>query len=635
MTADVALQGYKPMFHGGSARFTHSNRGEIGQQSEVGKSHASRCRRRCTTVRLVARFPIFVCVFLTGVSACGQSPSNVNPAAQPKAMTSEHVGSLACAECHKEIYSKYVQTGMGRSMSLVTPEFLKGWPSSGSLDDKNTGLHFDVYARDAHLFQSEYQLDPNGQEIFRDTRELEWIIGAGENGFGGLVREGEYLFQSPLSFYSKAGRWELSPGYELGNAGFNRPILPGCISCHSGQANPMPEGNGRFANTPFSELAIGCENCHGPGLAHVLVHQTGFENDQGHDSSIVNPASLAPALADNICMLCHQTGDVRVLKPGKDYKDFRPGTPLDDAISILMVPPKRESPPQQDLLEHYYSMTLSKCYRKSGEKLSCISCHDPHVEPTREEAPAYFKKKCLACHTEKSCTLPLQVREHLQPADDCAGCHMQKRDVREISHSSITNHRILTRPDEPFPDIAFQQTTPALPDLIHLNPAPGRKGTAPPALVLLQAYGELVEKHPEYLTRYYTVLDQLERTDPGDPLVQGALGNRDLHAGKYQQAVEHLKRPIKEGHAKTVLYTDLAEALVKLDRASEAVEILKEAADRDPFNAELRKRLIVQLIQVKDYVNAKAQMEDYVGYFPADSFMRQLLARVQSMGQPK
>jgi tetratricopeptide (TPR) repeat protein len=212
---------------------------------------------------------------------------------------------------------------------------------------------------------------------------------------------------------------------------------------------------------------------------------------------------------------------------------------------------------------------------------------------------------------------------------------MQKRDVREILHSSITNHRILTRPDEPFPDIAFQQTTPALPDLIHLNPAPGKKDTAPPALVLLQAYGELVEKHPEYLTRYYSVLDQLERTDTGNPLVQGALGNRDLHAGKYQQAAEHLQRAIKEGPAKTVLYTDLADALVKLDHSSEAVEILKQAADRDPFNAELRKRLILQLIQVKDYMNARAQMEDYVQRFPADSFMRQLLARVQSMGQPK
>jgi Tetratricopeptide repeat len=550
-------------------------------------------------------------------------------------MASEHVGSLACAECHKEIYNKYAQTGMGRSMSRVTPEILKALPSSGSIEDKNSGLHFDVYAPDGKLFQSEYELDSDGKEIFRDTRQVEWIIGAGENGLGGLVRHGDYVFQAPLSFYSKAQRWELSPGYELGNSGFNRPILPGCISCHSGRPDPIPEGNGHFGNPPFSELAIGCENCHGPGLAHMLAHQVEFESDQGHDSSIVNPSALTPALANNICMSCHQTGDVRVLKPGKDYRDFRPGAPLDDTLSILMVPPKRESPPQQDLLEHYYSMTLSKCYRASAEKLSCISCHDPHVEPTRAEAPEYFKKKCMACHTDKSCTLPLQVREHQQPADDCAGCHMQKRDVREISHSSITNHRILTRPNEPFPEIAFQQTTPALPDLIHLNPAPGRKGTPPPALVLLQAYGELVEKHPEYLTRYYAILDQLERTDSNDPLVQGALGNRDLHAGKYQEAVEHLQHAIKGGATKTVLYTDLADSLVKLDRASEAVQILKQAADRDPFNAELRKQLIVQLIQVKDYANARVQMEDYVQRFPGDSFMRQLLARVQSMGQPK
>ena len=131
------------------------------------------------------------------------------------------------------------------------------------------------------------------------------------------------------------------------------------------------------------------------------------------------------------------------------------------------------------------------------------------------------------------------------------------------------------------------------------------------------------------------VLDQLERTDPDDPLVQGALGNRDLHAGKYQEAVERLQHAIKGGATKTVLYTDLADALVKLDRASEAVQVLKQAAERDPFNAELRKRLIVQLIQVKDYANARAQMDDYVQLFPADSFMRQLLARVQSMGQPK
>lgn len=550
--------------------------------------------------------------------------------------TSEYVGSSACAACHQEINKNYSRTGMGRSMSLVTSRFLKTWPSSGSVDDTNTELHFDVYARDGRLFQSEYQIDSNGKEIFRDVRELEWIIGAGENGFGALVRNGQYVFEAPLSFYSKAGRWELSPGYELGNASFNRLIFPACISCHSGRPNALPEGNGHFDNPAFSELAIGCENCHGPGLAHVLTHQIEPGNTgQGYDSSIVNPALLTPALANNICMFCHQTGDVRVLKPGKEFKDFRPGTPLDDTLSVLMVPPKRESPPQQDLLEHYYSMSLSKCYRGSGEKLTCISCHDPHVEPSREDAPAYFRNKCLACHTEQSCTLPSEARQHQQPADDCAGCHMQKRDVRGISHSSITNHRILARPDEPFPDIAFQQTTAALPDLIHLNPAPGKKAAPLPPIVLLQAYGELVEKYPEYLNRYFEVLGQLERSDSSNPLVQGALGTRDVQSGKYPQAVEHLRRAIADGPPKTILYTNLADALLKLDRPEEAAEALQQASDRDPFNAKLRKRLIVQLIQIKDYANAKKELEDYVQRFPADSFMRQMLERAPGIGQPQ
>src|SRR5438128_1237366 len=349
---------------------------------------------------------------LAVASACAaaQQPEPQSRPITSKAPGSEYVGSTACAGCHREIYDTYSRTGMGRSMSTVTPEFLRAHPTSGSVEDQHNHLHFDVMTRDGKLRQSEYELSADGQEVFRDTRDLEWIIGAGENGFGGLVKSGDYVFQAPLSFYSKAGRWELSPGYELGNAGFNRPILPGCISCHSGRPNAVPEGNGRFANPAFSELAIGCENCHGPGLAHVLARQIRTDAYQEHDSSIVNPASLPPPLANNICMSCHQTGDVRILKPGKDYKDFRPGTALDETLSILMVPPKRESPPQSDLLEHYYSMTLSKCYRGSGERLTCISCHDPHVEPAREETPAYFAKKCLACHTQKSCTLPLQVR---------------------------------------------------------------------------------------------------------------------------------------------------------------------------------------------------------------------------------
>lgn len=567
--------------------------------------------------------------------ACPQSRSVAREKPNSASVMSEYVGSTACARCHQEIYKSYSRTAMGRSMSVITPEWLKSHETSGSVEDAKNQLMFEVHAADGKLFQSEYQLGPEGRESFRDTREIDWIIGAGENGFGGLVRNGNYLFQAPLSFYSKAQRWELSPGYELSNAGFDRPILPGCISCHSGRPNTLPEGNGHFANPPFSELAIGCENCHGPGLGHVLAAQISPGTYEGHDASIVNPASLTPALANDICMSCHQTGDVRVLQPGKDFRSFRPGDPLDDTMAILLVPPRRDSPPQQDLLEHYYSMTLSKCYRGSGERLTCISCHDPHFEPSSPEAPAYFRKKCLACHNDQSCTLPLQVREHQQPADDCAGCHMKKRIVQEISHSSITNHRILARPDEPFPDIAFQQTTPALPDLIHLDAMSGKRDVRPPALTLLQAYGELVENHPEYLSRYNAALDQLERTDSGNPLVQAALGSRELHAGQYTEAAAHLQHAIEGGVYKTTVYTDLTEAVLKLNETSEAVTVLEKAAELDPFNASLRKQLVVQLIQVKDYANAKKEMEDYVRRFPADLFMREMLHRAQAIGEPK
>jgi len=174
---------------------------------------------------------------------------------------------------------------------------------------------------------------------------------------------------------------------------------------------------------------------------------------QGEDTAIVNPARLQPELSNNICMSCHQTGDLRLLRPGKKFSDFQPGEPLDHTLSILMVPPK-PGDPQTDLLQHQYSMTLSKCYRSSGGRLSCITCHDPHRQPTRQEAPAYYAKKCLACHTEQSCTVPLEKRQHSMPPDDCAGCHMPKRDIKVISHSTVTNHRIVARPDEPLPEVA-------------------------------------------------------------------------------------------------------------------------------------------------------------------------------------
>jgi hypothetical protein len=542
-----------------------------------------------------------------------------------------YVGSAACARCHGAIYRSFMQTAMGQSMRPADPGQLPSMGLPAHFTNDKVDRRFDVFAGDGKLYESEYALAADSTEIFRDSRPMKWLIGAGVNGFGPVVERDHYLFQGPLSFYTKPGTWGPSPGYEATDLGFNRPILSGCIFCHTGRANPVAGTNGQYADPPFSELSIGCENCHGPGRSHV---QAMSHSPASKDTQIVNPSRLPPYLADNICMACHQTGDARVLKPGKSYGDIRPGDPLDDVLSILIVPPTAQSPPDADHVEHYYSMTLSKCYRSSGGRMSCLSCHDPHVQPSLPEEPTYFRGKCLACHTNQSCKIPLQIRMSKQPANNCAGCHMPKRDIQVISHSSATNHRILAKPDEPFPDIAFHQANPAMLDLINLDPAPGKAASALPDLTLLQAYGELAVERPKYADRYLEVLARLEKSEPDNALVQAAAGRRELKAGNFPSAAKHLERAVALGPSQATTCADLADALTHLDRKDEAVTWLDKSIQLDPFNPFTQRTLMVRLIELKQYARARAALEHYVEVFPQDTFMRLMLEKVRAQPVP-
>lgn len=512
---------------------------------------------------------------------------------------------------------------MGRSITPVTPASLKSLLLPASTYSPNLDRHFDVMQKNGQLFQSEYQTGADGKEVFRNTQQIEWIIGAGANGFGGLTRRGNFLFEAPVSFYSRTRHWELSPGYEFKDLGFNRRVLAGCISCHSGRPRPLDQTTGRFAPQPFEPTAIGCENCHGPGAAHMRAMRNPAASHSG--SEIVNPGRLSADLENNICMSCHEAGDARVLKPGKTYQDFRPGTPLDDTVSILMVPRKLADQDDSDHVQHYYEMSMSQCFRSSAGQLRCATCHDPHIQPTPAEAPAYFNQKCMECHASHTCTQSLEARRKTTPVDNCIGCHMPQRDVPETAHTSLTNHRIIARPGEPWPDAAFQQTTPSLPDLVHLNRIPGNSDDLPPTS-LLETYREISERRPEYLVPYRKLLDELEQRSPDDAAVQLALGRRDLQSGNPQSALDHLQHAVQLDPRRPEAFGYLAQALQQRGRIQEAIAASEKAITLDPFNSLLRKALIDQLIAAQQYTKATQAMEDYLKDFPEDSLVRQMLA---------
>ena len=579
---------------------------------------------------------LIVSAIIPALAGTAEPPVSAKKRPPQPIASATYVGSGACSRCHLEIANKFVKTSMGHSLTPITPEFLKTLPlnpeSGTSLFDTQTGHTFQVHAENGKLIQSEFA-NQDGHEVFRLEHPLEWIIGTGENGFGALLRRDDYLFQAPLSFYERAGKWGLSPGYEHGNYGFNRIILPGCIYCHSGRPQPVAGYIGKYNATTFTQTSVGCENCHGPGSAHVQAMEDGQESRPGHDKTIVNPIHLTEQLSDDICMGCHQTGDARVLQPGKTYQDFRPGEPLNKTLAIFQVPPTRENPPQDDHTEHYYSMSLSKCFRASAKgplekQMRCTSCHDPHVEPTAAEAPAYFNSKCLSCHTTASCTASTATRQATHPADNCIGCHMPKRDIRQISHSSATNHRILARPDEAFPDEAFTQTTASMPDLIHVNAIGARdaKATPTPDLIRLQAYALLERTKPEYKASWLKTLNALETSGAENAIVQAALGHRDLEAHNLPTAIEHLQHSLKLNPLQPSVYVDLSEAADQSGQAEDAITYAKKAVELDPFVAQLQKTLISRLIAAKHYDEATSAMESYLNKFPEDDFMRKMLA---------
>ncbi len=507
-------------------------------------------------------------------------------AASALAPAQEHVGSKVCSGCHRAIYDHWVKSPMGRAITPASQHVALGAAEVLSESLKRT---FRVSVEAGRLVQSE-----SGEE-FQTSHPLAYAIGSGVNGFSFLVQRGDHLFQAPLSYYSRTKSWGLSPGYEFADYSFNRPIATGCIACHSGQPQPVPQRNGQFREPAFRELSIGCENCHGPGRNHAQ-----------RKGPIVNPAKLTAALSDDICMNCHQGGDTRIPLPGKTELDFRPGRPLSETIAIFKIPRTRDGA-DSDLLEHHESMRLSACFRSSNGRMSCRTCHNPHASAID------YRAKCVACHTRTF------AAGHPDRQSDCVSCHMPKRDISVIAHSALTNHRIVRTADQPLPEAAYAKT-----DLVHFNPGPL------PVVTRMRAYGQLMDQRPAYRERFEALLEESARVHPNDPLVLAALGRRELRAQKYEEAAALLKKALAAGSEAASTFEDLGEAQSRMGELEAAVATLRRGIELAPFAPTLRKSLALRYIKLQRYNEAQSTLAAYVELFPEDGFIRRLLTQVTS-----
>jgi hypothetical protein len=336
-------------------------------------------------------------------------------------------GDAACLSCHRDQGTSYLPTSHHLTSQPADKDSILGSFHDGSnvlmIADPasatdNPGLYFKMEAKPSGFFQTAVAGWPG--QLKTRTERMDIVIGSGTRGQSYLYWHGDQLYELPVSYWSDGNRWINSPGFKDGTMIFSRAVVPRCMECHATflQArSPDPLSN---QYDPASLVTgIGCERCHGPGEAHIALHQARKAADSSE--SILNPAKFSRDRQVDLCALCHNGIRSEELVPAFTYV---PGKPLDTSLH----------PNEGDLAAHpdvhgnqVGLLQKSRCYL-SSPNMSCSTCHDVH-QP--ERAAATYSSRCLSCHQVESCGMSKTMGHKI--AENCIDCHMPVEPTNAIA----------------------------------------------------------------------------------------------------------------------------------------------------------------------------------------------------------
>jgi tetratricopeptide (TPR) repeat protein len=255
-----------------------------------------------------------------------------------------------------------------------------------------------------------------------------------------------------------------------------------------------------------------------PGQAHIA----------GAVGAIVNPAKLSPERRDAVCMQCHLEGKAAIERPGRHVYEFRPGESLADYIRYYVLPGSQAR--GLGGVSQVEALAQSMCKRKSGDAMSCTSCHDPHYEPPAEESASYYREKCLSCHGTYF------AAKHHATQPEYTLCHMPAAASTDVAHTQVTDHRIPRRPA--VSEQLLEDVNP-LPGMLRLVPFPDSIEAEQDVRDLALAWQSLAASGVEAAEPHAeTLLRSAASEFPKDAEILTALGYVDQKHGLLNHARE-------------------------------------------------------------------------------------------------
>ena len=511
----------------------------------------------------------------------------------------------ACAPCHSALYERYRQTpmalGSGPTTSLeLAPASYRHAPSR---------VRYSIERTPAHSLQLRFFRSAEGSlPPLEGTRPLPFFFGSGKRGRTFLFETDGFWYQAPINYYARSHTWEMAPGYAfVHTVALNLSVDEGCLFCHTSGVRPAAPGSrNHFAGRPFADSGITCARCHGNTAAHLA---------SGGKAPIMNPAKLATERRDAICAQCHLEGEVSVLLPGRHPSSFQPGDDLFDTVAYFV----HASEGDLDIraVSEVEALAQSVCKRKSGNRLTCTSCHDPHGTVAPAERVSWYRARCLACHTSPA----IAVRHHAEQPD-CTACHMPPRPTMDIAHEQSTDHRILKR--QPPTDGAENSDLGPAEGSSRLVPVLASRHT-PRELGL--AYATFARKGDLFsLAKAVQLLRSALEDSPRDPAVAYTLAILLESQGDIVEPAALYARTLQLDPTYPGAAAKAAEAAFRDHDPARAALLLRQAFAQDPADSALALRFASAQCDANDPAAAHHTLEQAIRFTPDSIALRSALS---------
>jgi Tfp pilus assembly protein PilF len=521
---------------------------------------------------------------------------------QKKPTADRYAGNAACATCHASIYASYSKTFMAHASGPATEKLM-----AADFVHSPSKVHFRIFGDSNTAWLS---FERPGDATVRGQRQLLYFIGSGRRGQTYFFAVDGFLFESPVNWYANRQVWDMAPGYSTAHEiPMNLPAFTSCLHCHvSGMQPPLPGTENKYAMPVFTQEGVSCERCHGPGAAHVK------------GGPIVNPAKSNPQRRDAVCMQCHLEGRAAIERAGKHVFEFRPGDDLSDYIRYYVV--AGDQGQGLGAVSQFEALSQSMCKKKSGDVMSCTSCHNPHFSPSATERVSYYRGKCLACHGASLGT------KHHPEQPDCAACHMPASPSTDVAHTEVTDHRIRRRPalsPQILQDAVSQVTAPRLVAFPTAND--GETDIRELALAweaLAEAGVSGAEANAERLLR------SAAKQAPNDPVILSALAYAEQKHGANDRARELYEKALALDPMLIDAATNLGVIEAKSGHSAEAIKLWKSAFERAPGRSGIGMNLARTFCSVGQLDKARSYTLRVLQFNPDLPSAKQLLQRLDS-----